>query len=218
MLKQNSAGAISNNLLLSTVAAFLVAVFILLAFVLPAEYGKDPTGLGKMFGVHKMSVADTTAAPIETDSIDTALNNTTEQAVQQSSAKIEGEGTAHTSYQTPLQFMQTDVVLAAGAEVEYKFDLQANNKVNYVWFVKSGGLAYADLHGHTPGPSGTPDDEILVKYLDTQEASRVSGEFIAPFAGEHGWYFLNLELEEITITVQASGHWDKHELLPIEAE
>ena len=36
----------------------VVATIILVLFVLPAEYGKDPTGLGARLGVLNMSVED----------------------------------------------------------------------------------------------------------------------------------------------------------------
>ena len=207
MLKHSSSGAVSKPLLFGTATTFLAALFIVLAFILPAEYGKDPTGLGEKLGVNKMSLAPAA----ETDS-----GGVASQANMPPPDKEGFEGSAHSSYQTPLQFMQTEVVIAGDGSVEYKFDLKAGNTINYVWSVSNGGLAYADLHGHTPGPSGEPEDEILVQYLDTQEASMVSGVFTAPFDGEHGWYFLSLEPGEITITIQASGHWDSHGLLPIE--
>jgi hypothetical protein len=37
-----------------TMAAVLVAAFVLVAAVLPAEYGVDPTGLGKRLGLTQM--------------------------------------------------------------------------------------------------------------------------------------------------------------------
>jgi len=207
MLKHSSSGAVSKSLLFGTAIAFLAALLIVLIFILPAEYGKDPTGLGEILGVNKMSMAPTVEStpPVVAGQADIAPPD-----------KEGFEGIAHTSYQMPLQFMQTEVVIAGDGSVEYKFDLKAGNTISYVWSVSNGGLAYADLHGHTPGPSGEPEDEILVQYLDTQEANMVSGEFTAPFDGEHGWYFLNLEPGEVTITIQASGHWESRGLLPIE--
>ncbi len=42
------------QLIRSTVIAILVALFILFAFVLPAEYGIDPTGIGNVIGLKEM--------------------------------------------------------------------------------------------------------------------------------------------------------------------
>ncbi len=207
MLKQYSVGRMSTTLLIGIAVAFLLALFIVLVFILPAEYGKDPTGLGEKFGLNEMSMEPRT---VEDSS------NIANPPELQSAAEADNTEAAHTSHQPPFQFMQTKLAIAGDGSVEYKFDMQAGNTIHYTWSVSDGGLAYADLHGHTPGPGGAPEGEILVHYLDTQEANTVSGTFTAPFDGEHGWYFLNLEAGEITITVQASGHWDHHKMLAIE--
>lgn len=166
--------------------SIVAAAVILLLFVLPAEYGKDPTGLGARLGVLNMSVEDENS----------------------------GEQKAHTRYAQPLEFLEIEFVLEEDGQTEYKFELQQGHSVNYQWSV-SGGDVYADLHGHTPGPSGEVDDEILVQYLESEEENAATGQFTAPFAGEHGWYFYNLERSPVTISIKASGVWDKHELVPL---
>ena len=44
----------TKQLLLSTLIAFIAAGVVLIATVLPAEYGIDPTGVGKILGLQKM--------------------------------------------------------------------------------------------------------------------------------------------------------------------
>ncbi len=44
----------ASRLLKSTVIALVVAIVILLVAVLPAEYGVDPTGVGRMLGLTQM--------------------------------------------------------------------------------------------------------------------------------------------------------------------
>jgi len=153
-------------------------------FVLPAEYGKDPTGLGEKLGVLNMSV-----------------EKEQDQAQQ-----------PHRSFAQPLEILQTEFVIEEDGQAEYKFKLQQGHSVNYQWTV-SGGDVYADLHGHAPGPSGEEGDEILVQYLESEEENSATGQFTAPFTGEHGWYFYNLEHGAVTISISASGVWDDHELL-----
>lgn len=166
--------------------SLIAAGIILLLFVLPAEYGKDPTGLGSRLGVLNMSVED-------------GSNN---------------KPKSHTRFEQSLEFLETEIVLEEDGQVEYKFELQKGHSVNYQWNV-SGGDVYADLHGHTPGPSGEVGDEILVQYLESEEENRAIGQFTAPFAGEHGWYFYNLERGSVTISIKASGIWDEHKLVPL---
>ena len=43
------------SLAISSGIAFLVALLVFAVFVLPAEYGRDPTGLGKLMGLDRMS-------------------------------------------------------------------------------------------------------------------------------------------------------------------
>lgn len=188
------------RLFLGTVAAVTVAVIILVLFVLPAEYGKDITGIGKKIGINGMSVSPS----------DTLSQNP-------KSEKANEGGSPHISFDTPVQFMETEIVLEAYGQAEYKFEMQAGQKVSYKWSVE-GGLAYADLHGHTPDLSVSGEGEVLVRYLESDTVSGASGEFKTPFSGEHGWYFLNLETTEIKIKVSASGHWDTRELIPLASQ
>ena len=44
----------SSQLLKSTIIALVVAGALLLCVVIPAEYGKDPTGVGELLGLKKM--------------------------------------------------------------------------------------------------------------------------------------------------------------------
>jgi hypothetical protein len=44
----------SAKLIKSTIVAAVVAAFLLVAAILPAEYGIDPTGVGKVLGLTKM--------------------------------------------------------------------------------------------------------------------------------------------------------------------
>ena len=44
----------SAQLLKSTVIAIIVAIILLVMVILPAEYGTDPTGVGKLLGLKEM--------------------------------------------------------------------------------------------------------------------------------------------------------------------
>ena len=44
----------SSQLLKSTIIALTIAVTLLLCIVIPAEYGKDPTGVGEILGLKQM--------------------------------------------------------------------------------------------------------------------------------------------------------------------
>ena len=44
----------STQLLKSTIIAIIVAIILLVMVILPAEYGTDPTGVGKLLGLKEM--------------------------------------------------------------------------------------------------------------------------------------------------------------------
>jgi len=48
----------SKNILRATGAAFVVGIIILLTAILPAEFGVDPLGIGKLTGVIALSRAE----------------------------------------------------------------------------------------------------------------------------------------------------------------
>jgi hypothetical protein len=75
----NAGGPTLKQLNRATLGAFLVALIILVVAVLPAEYGRDPTGIGTMLGLTPMGEmkaaedhSDAVAAPVASVDTDTA--------------------------------------------------------------------------------------------------------------------------------------------------
>lgn len=54
-LVDNRKGRSRRRLLLATLVAFLVALMLLFTFILPAEFGVDPTGIGRLTGLSKLT-------------------------------------------------------------------------------------------------------------------------------------------------------------------
>jgi hypothetical protein len=91
-------------------------------------------------------------------------------------------------------------------ELEYKATLAAGEPMLYSWRVQ-GGPVYFEFHGEpTEGkwPAG-----FYRSYEIQQRASESHGSFIAPFTGQHGWYWRNLSDEPAIITLQASGYYSR---------
>ncbi|MBX2849971.1 MAG: hypothetical protein KTR16_16720 [Acidiferrobacterales bacterium] len=214
MLNKRSSGQTSHSSLLAVIISIIAAFFILLVFILPAEFGKDITGLGAKIGVQNMST-DTAEDSAEIESA-TPSNSLLANVVDNSEDPDKIESPEHAMFATPIKFMETEVVLAGNDHAEFKFELQKGSQVNYLWYVEGSSLVYSDLHGHNPGSTDSEDDDELVSYLDSQQDNSLSGQFIAPLSGDHGWYFLNLEEQEVRIKIQASGHWDGYEFYPLD--
>lgn len=112
------------TLIISMISAVLLAFFVLVAFVGPAEYGIDPTGIGKALGL-------TALAP----------------STQANEKKVEycptGEQLAE--WQDIVK-----ITIPAKSGLEYKFYLQKNAEIAYAWST-DGGALYFDFHGEPAG-------------------------------------------------------------------
>jgi len=111
----------SANLTKASLIALVVAAVVLVAAVLPAEYGIDPTGIGRSLGLTQMGEAKS-GAPIDT-----------------SADKIEQLSDGST---------QVQIVIPPYSGREVKADLKAGEELTYEW--STGGVAVEfDMHGHT---------------------------------------------------------------------
>jgi hypothetical protein len=98
------------------------------------------------------------------------------------------------------------IELAGREELEYKATLAMGEPLLYSWRVQ-GGPVYFEFHGEpTEGdwPAG-----YYRSYEIQERASESHGSFIAPFTGQHGWYWRNLSDERAIITLQASGYYSR---------
>jgi hypothetical protein len=162
--------------------SILAAAVILVLFILPAEYGIDPTGLGRRMGLTALS--GTAAVPV-TENITLAP--------------------AENSHFYPAAFHSNVIEIPLnkeGAELEYKVRMKAGETIVYDWSVDNG-VAYYDFHGESE-----PDHQVL-RYKEEQNgASSGHGSLVAPFDGIHGWYWLNLEAQPVKITLRVSGFYE----------
>ncbi len=95
------------------------------------------------------------------------------------------------------------VVIPAEGETEVKVKMQTGKVIVFSWQTDRGDV-YVDYHGHDPAIS--PD--FWVRYNEQQEGANNSGSLTAPFAGEHGWFWLNYNEYPVTITLTVTGYFD----------
>ena len=67
-----------------------------------------------------------------------------------------------------------------------------------------GALAYFEL------PVEQYPEMYYIRYHESEEGSE-SGSLVAPFAGNHGWYWLNIEENPVTIELEVRGYFDSLE-------
>jgi hypothetical protein len=165
------------QLLLSTAFALVIAAVILVVAVLPAEFGIDPTGIGKLAGLTAM-------AQSEEDASVPVMHGHPRKA---RSARIE-------------------IQVKPNEELEYKALLELGEPLLYAWTVE-GGPMYFEFHGE-PTEGEWPKDYYR-SYQIGERSTAEQGSFVAPFTGNHGWYWKNLSNEPATIVLEASGYYSR---------
>ena len=168
------------KLWLSTLIALLVAFAILVTLVLPAEYGVDPTGAGRLLGLTRIGQLKA----------------------------LSGGGTGEVMHSHPRKHLSAriEIQLQGGEELEYKATLAKGEPLLYAWSVQ-GGTVHFEFHGE-PTEGRWPKD-FFQSYEMADKSSAAAGSFVAPFTGRHGWYWRNESSEPATIVLEVSGYYTK---------
>jgi hypothetical protein len=187
-----------------------VAGVLLFTVVLPAEYGRDPTGIGKLLGLTKLHASS--AAP-EPPSQTVALQDVVGGNDALTTQVQVGDGRepvplpnpqVHQVQATAPKTETLKIHLGVDEKTEIKAQLAKGKMILYSWSVE-GGNVYVDFHGHDPSLG----DRFWVRYEEADGINARNGSLVAPFKGEHGWYWLNVSEKPITITLTVSGYQEK---------
>lgn len=173
---------------LTAVAALVATAIMFLAF-LPAEYGYDPTGFGRLTGLTKIAAA----AP------------ETVAAVAPAAA---GGGTAARAASAAYRSDTIDIRLPGDGELEYKVQMKPGDSLVYSWEVEgfeNPEWFYYDFHGETwPRPEG---EKAKVAEYEQKVGVKSSGSLVAPFEGAHGWYLQNQGGNPVVVHLKVSGFY-----------
>lgn len=183
----------------STILAGIGAVVIAVTVYLPAEYGIDPTGIGRVTGLTEMGeIKVQLAAEAEADRL------LDEQRNQDLSSSILDSvfglviGMAH-AQEAPEAWKDTVTFrLEPGDTAEVKMTMEGGGVVEYAWTAEGGRVNF-DLHAHSGGES--------VDYERGSGATEGEGRIEAPFAGDHGWFWRNRDSTPIDMTIQVRGDY-----------
>jgi hypothetical protein len=189
----------SRALIKSTLIAAAVALVLLVTAILPAEYGIDPTGIGRVLGLTqmgeiKMALAkeaeaeEAAGAPAAAPSTPAAAS-TPVPAAPVAAAPAADSATSHV----------TEVTLAPGQGREIKLAMRQGARVSFDWSV-AGGVVNFDTHADRPG---TP----YHGYEKGKGQASDSGELVAAFDGMHGWFWRNRGREPVTVTLRTRGDY-----------
>ena len=198
----------ASSLLQSTIIALIVAGVLLVTCVLPAEYGKDLTGIGRVLGLTqmgevKMALAEEAAGNAAAEASADSVIAASEASGASPTSGAESDAAGLTSH-----LDTTLVTLAPNKGGEIKLVMPNGTRVAYQWAV-TGGVVNFDMHGDS---TNAPKD-WFVSYKKAQGVAADSGELVAGFKGNHGWYWRNRGSREVLIRLITSGVYeriDKH--------
>jgi hypothetical protein len=203
-MAENTSGTGSIKGLLIALAA---AAVLFVAFVLPAEFGRDPTRIGRLLGLDQMHARPAAGGgqPIQlteviggNEKIFTADPGDGSQPVPLPNPAV------YQAEATPPRTETMTIKLGLDEKTEVKAKLPKGKMLTYSWQVE-GGKVYVDYHGHDPSMG----DKFWVRYSEEDGVDHAAGSLVAPFTGEHGWFWLNVAEGPVTIKLTVTGYFDK---------
>ena len=184
----------SAQLLRSTFIAAIGAVFILVAVVLPAEYGIDPTGVGRTLGLTEMG-------EIKKELSDEAESDHSSAPGTENSFNLFSRFAdllVTPAYAQSADAWRDDIsfTLKPGETHEVKLTMNEGDVAEYRMVVEGGRVNF-DLHAHGRGQS--------ITYEKGRGSTGSEGELVAAFSGNHGWFWRNRDKTPLTVTLKIRG-------------
>ena len=170
----------ARKLIIGSAAVVAIAAVALVVFILPAEYGIDPTGAGRALGLTKLSEPGPSEEQVR-GAKRTGVLTLSEQPLQRDAWDDEWQ-----------------VTLRPYEGIELKYTLDEGSRIDFQW--QATGPVEYDLHAH-PFEGGTE----LTESYSVDDGRGQQGRYVAAFTGLHGWYWQNRNLEDVTVTIRAVG-------------
>ena len=198
----------SRTLLRSTLIAAGVALVLLVTVVMPAEYGVDPTGVGRLLRLKEMGEIKVALAreAATADSVESATAGATAAPASTSpvtapTAGPSGAPAGAASSDASIRSHVTEIVLRPNEGKEIKLLMRKDARVTYSWSTDRGVVNYdthadapgIDYHGYAKGTAKSSDEGVLV----------------AAFDGMHGWFWRNRGTEVVTVTLRTTGKYEE---------
>lgn len=189
----------------STIVALAIALALLVAVILPAEYGVDPTRFGRLLGLTEMGEIKVTlareaeAARVAEVAAVTAIGG---EATAPATAPA-ADPRADTPVRAPTRADTVVVTLAPNEGKEVKLVMARGARATFAW-ESAGGAVNFDLHGDS-----TNAPNSYHSYRKGTGVARDSGEVIAAFDGSHGWFWRNRSGAPVTLTLRTNGAYSE---------
>lgn len=188
------------QLIKATAIALGAAGAILVSAVLPAEYGIDPTGIGKAMGLTALSA---TSSKTTSTLLSSATAATVPAVTTTVSPVIPSPAPTVSKSEVPFRSDEMSLTLKPNEGAEIKAKMRKGEQFVFTW-VADGGKVNFDMHGEKPNAG-----KEFTSYWKATQQSAAQGGFAAPFDGTHGWYWRNRGDTPVTVKVKVSGFYEK---------
>jgi hypothetical protein len=110
------------------------------------------------------------------------------------------EGINLRSHDTPYKTETFQTTLAPGQQLEYMANMKQGEVLLFSW--KVDGRVYYDFHAHQVDI----DPDIWIRYEEGGDPG-ANGSLVAPYDGEHGWFWANMDNKPVNLELTVSGYY-----------
>ena len=192
----------SAQLLRATLLAMTVAGVLLVTIVLPAEYGLDPTGVGRALGLFRPAASAVAVDGGGPGDEEAAMGSAAGE--DEAAAGSVAAARALRKSATPYRTDEMSLTLQSGEGAEIKAAMKQGERLVFTWTASGGGVD-VDMHSEFVGARAGES----ISYWKDEFKKDGHGAFEAPAAGNHGWFWQNLTDDPVTVTVRVSGFYEK---------
>jgi hypothetical protein len=196
------------KIVLATVVAMIVAAVILVVAVLPAEYGIDPLGTGKLLGLTDLAKASEKSAPPAAASGDTATAIINPVLLPPVNGAAPVMKNAFIAQPQRYKIDSREYTIPPHEGMEIKYHMNKGAGLVYSW--NTDNTVTFEFHGEpNVKPAGAGKDYYETYELNDQAGkNQGSGTFIAPSTGIHGWFWENKSDKPVKLKLVSAGFYD----------
>ena len=178
----------NKQLFKSAAVGLLVWVLLYICVILPAEEGKDITGLGKVLDLTEMGNIKKKLL-IEANSDNKAFDLNLNRPSDLDTKIINDNKDA------------IEIILKPDEAIEIKLEMKKGRSASYNWVAKGGGLNY-NLHG-----DGYMGSKQSAMYKKGKMVDSDQGVLDAQFDGYHGWFWRNRNKVNVSLFLDTQGDY-----------
>lgn len=194
----------------ATIISMIIGFALLITAVLPAEYGIDPTGLGKAFGFTRLYIPEDSTTGTNGSG---TMVTTNFPLIKMGKAGSGPDVPRPSEADNPAPEIQltnredsVEVIVPAGKGIEYKINMLKHGKMKYEWTTNNNAMLYFDFHGEVKQAKAAK--AVYFESYTIANSNNMVGSFLSPFEGKHGWFFRNNGSKDVTVTLRLKGQYE----------